>query len=265
MRRSTSLTVFLALVATDAAASSSPWHMAEGVRMRLVTTGLPAADGTLRGALQIDLKPGWKTYWRDPGSSGVPPSIDLSRSAGAALLDVGYPAPMRFDDESGPWVGYKHSVAFPLSFRVTSAGEPVQIDADVFIGICQDICIPVQASFAVDVAGDPGNAEDAAVVDAALAALPASAEPGFGIKPRSADETGMTVEAAFSGDPDSVELFVAGADGYAFGAPTKAVEGRSAVFTLPILERPEAKPAGDGLPYTLVTQSGAVQGRLPYP
>lgn len=239
--------------------------MAEGVRMRLVTTGLPAADGTLQGALQIDLEPGWKTYWRDPGGSGVPPSIDLSKTAGAALLEVGYPAPMRFNDESGPWVGYKHSVAFPLSLRVTSAEAPAQISADVFIGICQDICIPVQASFAIDVAGDPDNAEDAAIVNAALAALPAPAEPGFGVTPRSADETWLTAEAAFSGDPDSVDLFVAGADGYAFGAPTKRVQGHSVVFTLPILERPGAKPAGDGLPYTLVTQSGAVQGRLPYP
>ncbi len=54
-------------------ASSSDWFETEGARIRLVTTGKPAADGKLKGMLDIELKPGWKTYWRDPGDAGVPP------------------------------------------------------------------------------------------------------------------------------------------------------------------------------------------------
>ena len=48
--------------------------------MRLVTTGSRDADGRLEGILDIELKPGWKTYWRDPGDAGVPPTIDVSAS-----------------------------------------------------------------------------------------------------------------------------------------------------------------------------------------
>lgn len=265
MHRPFVLTMLLACLATGAEASSSAWHAAEGVRMRLVTKGLPAADGTLQGALQIELEPGWKTYWRDPGASGVPPAIDVSRSTGIRLVDVGYPAPMRFNDQSGAWVGYKHSVAFPVTFRLSEPGEPGEIAADVFIGVCQSICIPVQASFTVDVAGDPANAGDADVTDAALAALPAQAGPEFGVTPGSADAGKLVVEAVFPDAADSADFFLAGIDGYAFGTPVRAREGATVIFTVPILERPQAKPGGDGLPYTLVTQAGAVEGRLPYP
>lgn len=258
------LTALLALTATQAGASSSAWRAADGVRMRLVTSGQAAADGTLRGALQIDLQRGWKTYWRDPGSSGVPPAIDLSRSAGVTLLDIGYPAPVRVEDESGSWVGYKHSIAFPVTFRV-GADQPPQIAADVFVGVCEQICIPIQASFSVDVGGDPDNPEHAAAVDAAFAALPATAEPGFGVTLRSADATRLVVQADAPGDPARAELFVAGVDGYAFGPPTRTVEGTAAIFTVPVLERPDTRPDGAGLPYTLTTEAGAVEGRLPYP
>lgn len=33
----------------------------------------PESDGTIKAVLDVDLLPGWKTYWRDPGEAGVPP------------------------------------------------------------------------------------------------------------------------------------------------------------------------------------------------
>ena len=70
--------VLTLLAGSPALASSSAWHEAEGVRLRLVTSGQADASGMLKGVLQIDLDRDWKTYWRDPGGSGVPPSIDIS-------------------------------------------------------------------------------------------------------------------------------------------------------------------------------------------
>ena len=59
------------LLASPALASSSSWYASEGGRIRLVTTGKPDSAGRIQGVLEIALKPGWKTYWRDPGDSGV--------------------------------------------------------------------------------------------------------------------------------------------------------------------------------------------------
>ncbi|RUX21351.1 hypothetical protein EOA27_06205, partial [Mesorhizobium sp. M2A.F.Ca.ET.037.01.1.1] len=67
-----------------AEASSSIWYNSEGGKVRLVTTGKPDEAGKIRGVLDIALKPGWKTYWRDPGDAGVPPQLDISGSTNIA-------------------------------------------------------------------------------------------------------------------------------------------------------------------------------------
>lgn len=248
-----------------AEASSSAWHETEGVRLRILTSGQPDGDGRLQGALQIDLKPGWKTYWRDPGASGVPPSIDIARSVNVASLNIGYPVPSRFDDGPGSWVGYKHSVLLPVTFRATTPGQPVEIAADVFIGVCEAVCVPVQTSLVVDPAINAESADDAAAVTMAFAGLPSSAEPEFGATLLSSGDKQMVVSASFPGDTATAELFVAGTDGYVFGTPLRSDMGGKPVFIVPILDKPASPPSAGGLPYTLATQAGAVDGLLPYP
>lgn len=257
--------VLLTGAATATNASSSTWHKTDGARLRLLTSGQADAQGMLTGGLEIDLEPGWKTYWRDPGSSGVPPSIDISKSRNIASIDIDYPPPMRFDDESGPWVGYKHSVTLPVRFRLAAPGKPADIAADVFIGICEAVCIPVQASLTVDPATDPDNPDDAAAIERARGTLPKAATGDFGVTLLSSDKDRLEVEAAFPGEGNSVEFFLAGTEGYTLGSPEKTMTNRRVVFAVPIFDRPAAKPASGGLPYTLVTDDGAVSGVLPFP
>src|SRR5215467_2370509 len=66
-------------------------------------------EGTVfRAGLEIKLKEGWKTYWRYPGDSGVPPAIDTSKSDNVKTVNVLYPAPSRFPDGAGGnSIGYK--------------------------------------------------------------------------------------------------------------------------------------------------------------
>ena len=49
------------------------WRMANGIHM---------------AALQLDLAPGWKTYWRQPGDSGLAPRFDFSQSEGVQTVEV---------------------------------------------------------------------------------------------------------------------------------------------------------------------------------
>jgi hypothetical protein len=39
-------------------------------------------NGLHMAALQLDMAPGWKTYWRQPGDSGIPPRFDFSQTEG---------------------------------------------------------------------------------------------------------------------------------------------------------------------------------------
>ena len=41
-----------------------------------------------RAGVEIKLKPGWKTYWRYPGDSGVPPVLDFSESQNVKSVTV---------------------------------------------------------------------------------------------------------------------------------------------------------------------------------
>ncbi|MDW6020922.1 protein-disulfide reductase DsbD family protein [Mesorhizobium sp. BAC0120] len=255
----------LLIGAIPALASSSDWYDAEGGSVRLVTTGTPDGRGVLRGALQIDLKPGWKTYWTDPGDAGVPPSIDLSESRNIASADMSFPAPHRFDDGFAKWAGYNEPVTFPVTFTVSDPKQPATIEAKVFLGICETICVPLQATLKVDAASDPGNADDAAVVQAAVDALPGPVQPDFGVTPLPGGQDEVLVEAAFAGEPDKVDFFLAGADGYQFGPPKRREEGEKLLFSVPILERPDKAPDKGALHYTLVAAAGAVSGTLPYP
>jgi DsbC/DsbD-like thiol-disulfide interchange protein len=248
-----------------AAASSSIWYNTEGGKVRLVTSGKPDEAGRIYGVLDIALKPGWKTYWRDPGDAGVPPQIAVSASTNIANATFSFPPPQRHDDGYGKWAGYDHPVSLPVTFTLSAPNEPAVIDADIFLGICETICIPVQTRLTIDPGSDPDNVEDAALVKAALATLPAPARPDFGINMLPGDHEALIVEASFPGNPEAADFFVAGERDYMFGVPARSEKDGKLVFTVPILDRPTTTPTDGGLYYTLTTAAGAVEGLLPFP
>lgn len=238
-------------------AASSSWEVAEGGRVRLVTSGPPDASGHLRGALQIDLKPGWKTYWREPGSSGVPPSIDTSPSPHVLSAILDFPAPERHFDGDLPWAGYGHPVSFPVTFTV-EPGSHAPVEVDVFVGICETICIPLSARLTLDPFASSDDAADAARVENAFDAVPPAASDGFGLTLREAVDGKAVFEATLPAGALDADLFLA-AEGYVFGLPERQDSGGRTVFSVPV-ERPD-RPQGAIL-YTLVTSAGAVSGQL---
>ncbi|TKW78980.1 MAG: cytochrome C biogenesis protein, partial [Bradyrhizobium icense] len=52
------------------AEDSSPWQRDAHSAVRLLAGS--RSGGVLLGGIAIRLEPGWKTYWRNPGDSGVP-------------------------------------------------------------------------------------------------------------------------------------------------------------------------------------------------
>jgi DsbC/DsbD-like thiol-disulfide interchange protein len=249
--------------ASPVLASSTDWFQTEGGSVRLVTAGKPDSEGRLRGMIDIVLRPGWKTYWRDPGDAGVPPTLDVSRSAGFKGATIDFPAPGRHDEGDFVWMGYDRSVVLPVTFQVNATAQSAEIDADLFLGVCETICIPVKAEFVLDPAADPDNADDLASVEAAFADLPAPARPDFGASVVSAKDGRLVVEATAPGNPDAVDLFVAGDEDYSFGRPEKSIKDGKVVFTMNA-SGPAAPPPSGGLHYTLTGESGAVNGLLPY-
>src|SRR3954466_10857272 len=99
------------------AADVSPWEDDAQSAARLISARAVNESGgrMFRAGVEIKLKEGWKTYWRYPGDSGVPPVLDFSMSQNVKTVTVLYPAPTRFSDGgAGHSIGYKGAVTLPL-------------------------------------------------------------------------------------------------------------------------------------------------------
>src|ERR1700675_1991382 len=101
--RLTIVTMTLAALAGPAAAraqDASPWDKQPHAQARLIAGSvMKSADATyLHAGVEIRLDAGWKTYWREPGDSGVPPTFDFSGSENVKSVTVEWPAPARLPD-----------------------------------------------------------------------------------------------------------------------------------------------------------------------
>ncbi|WP_198174129.1 protein-disulfide reductase DsbD domain-containing protein [Mesorhizobium xinjiangense] len=253
-------------LASPALASSSDIVETEGGTIRLVTSGIAGPDGRIRGALEIGLKPGWKTYWRDPGASGVPPQIDIGQSVNVESAEIRYPAPQWHDEGYGAWAGYDKSLALPITFTASEPDRFSLIEADVFLGICETICIPVRARLTVEPGKSPDNKGDEVVVAAAHAAVPPQAGPEFGISSVDLRDGTLTIAAVVPAEEEDMALFVAGSQGYGFGVPklTSVVDGE-ARFQVPLTTRSETPNAPAAIDYTLRAGGHSVTGTFEIP
>src|SRR5689334_20896997 len=80
------------------AADASGWSNDNESAMRLIA-GTNESNSPLTAGIEIKLKPGWHTYWRYPGDSGIPPRFDFSGSSNVKAVEVFYPAPQLHKDE----------------------------------------------------------------------------------------------------------------------------------------------------------------------
>src|SRR5580698_833779 len=127
------------------AQDASPWIRDGHSAIRLLAG---SRSGTvLLGGIAFQLQPGWKTYWRTPGDSGVPPRFDFSKSENIEAVTVLWPAPMKFDDGAGGHsMGYHNLVVLPLRIVTKNADKPVTLHADISYAVCDKLCIPVEAN-----------------------------------------------------------------------------------------------------------------------
>jgi DsbC/DsbD-like thiol-disulfide interchange protein len=138
-------TVFASSVTIEARAEdASPWQRDGHSAVRLLAGSRSGA--VLLGGIAFQLEPGWKTYWRNPGDSGVPPRFDFSKSENIEAVTVLWPAPKKFDDGAGGHsLGYRDQIVLPLRIVAKHADKPVTLRADIDYAVCEKICIPVQA------------------------------------------------------------------------------------------------------------------------
>lgn len=165
----------------SARAETTEWSGNEGGRMRIVALA-PDARGVVRGALQIEPKAGWITYWREPGDAGIPPHIEFPASSGVSVTRIGYPVPKRFDNGPLRDIGYDGAVSFPFELKLENTSAPARLTASAFIGLCRNICIPFQAEFGLSLKPDGGTSlAEAMIINDAEGKLPERPSDDFAV------------------------------------------------------------------------------------
>src|SRR5260370_25912003 len=139
-------TIFASSLAIEARAQdASPWQRDGHSAVRLLAGSRSGA--VLLGGIAFQLEPGWHTYWRTAGDSGVPPRFDFSKSENVEAVTVLWPAPVKFDDGAGGTsLGYTQQIVLPLRIVAKNADKPVTLRAGINYAVCEKLCIPVDAN-----------------------------------------------------------------------------------------------------------------------
>jgi DsbC/DsbD-like thiol-disulfide interchange protein len=168
--------IFVSSLAIEARAQdASPWQRDGHSAVRLLAGS--RSGSVLLGGIGFQLQPGWKTYWRTPGDSGVPPRFDFSKSDNVEAVTVLWPAPTKFDDGAGGnSLGYHDQIVLPLRIVAKNTDKPVTLRADVNYAVCEKLCIPVEASAELAF-NSVASTEDSALF-AALDTVPKPANVG---------------------------------------------------------------------------------------
>jgi DsbC/DsbD-like thiol-disulfide interchange protein len=237
------LAILTSCMAIEARAQdASPWQRSGHAAIRLLAGS--RSGSVLLGGVTMQLEQGWKTYWRNPGDSGVPPRFDFSKSDNVEAVTVLWPAPTKFDDGAGGHsLGYHNQIVLPLRIVAKNADKPVTLRADINYAVCEKICIPVEANAELSFAS-VASTEDGAL-SAALDTVPKPASVG--------DPNPLTIRDVKREGKSTVLVDVAAPDGKEVSL---FVEGPTPDWGLPIPNLIEKSPPGvkrftfelDGLP-----------------
>ncbi len=114
-----------------------------------VKPGAPFEAGVL---LKVD--PHWHVYWKNPGDSGLPTSVEFTLPRGFTASELKWPIPSVFKGAGG-LTDYGYEDSLLLSARVTppsdlEPGTAVKIMAVASWVSCRDICIPGKAGLELE-------------------------------------------------------------------------------------------------------------------
>jgi len=141
-----------------------------------------APDGLAPGAtawlgLAIAHQPGWHTYWKNPGDSGLPTELRWTLPDGVAAGDIAWPVPQRI--RVGPLANYGYEgevlLAVPLTIASgadTSGADTLRARLHASWLACRVECIPEEGDFELLLPRRGSTAADAARFARAAAQQP---------------------------------------------------------------------------------------------
>jgi len=205
------LLLFLALTFATTAPALAQEDMSFKVKARLVAEGGVAPASSVAIALEQNIRPGWHTYWRNPGQVGLSTSIDWTLPPGWKAGPIQWPVPKRLP--TGPFMDYGYegkvwllsSISAPTNVK---SGEMVTLKGHASWLVCEKVCVPEDMTLSVPVT--VGKGIDAAVATdfARARALLPVISPWKSVFARGASlDLYLAAPALVSAHPARVEFF----------------------------------------------------------
>jgi DsbC/DsbD-like thiol-disulfide interchange protein len=145
-----------ASIVPAAAQNASAWQSDGHAATRLIAgAAVKTPDASfLRAGIEIRLDPGWKTYWRYPGDTGIPPTFDFSGSQNVKSTAVEWPAPEQFSDGAGGHsIGYVGDIILPLKVTPENTALPSTLHLTLNYAVCGTLCVPAKAALDITLNG----------------------------------------------------------------------------------------------------------------
>lgn len=176
----------------------------ERIEAELVPLSAWVAPGsTAVVAVRQTIRPGWHTYWRNPGDSGGATTLTWTTPEGVRAGDIVWPVPERQRLLGLMNYGYSGEVYLPVPIETPADARPgsvlpLTVRADFFV--CSDeMCVPETLTLRLDLPVREGAAPRDPRHGAAIAAVLESAPRPAGVEARIARVDGALVLSAAGG------------------------------------------------------------------
>ena len=163
------------------------------VRAELLAHAPDGADPgkTVWLGLQLTHQPDWHTYWRNPGDSGLPITVQWTLPAGITAGDIAWPLPKKIPIGNLANYGFDGTVLLPVPLTISQDFKPGLTNNEIEVKlkanwlVCRKECIPEEGEFALKVPVKGSMAANSVAFNKAFEAKPKPVLGSTGILPDS--------------------------------------------------------------------------------
>ena len=204
---------------------------------------------TVLAGLDLKMDPGWHTYWKNPGESGIATTIKWDLPPGVTAGDIQWPLPKKLPPAEVTTYGYQDEVMLvvPLTLGPNlKAGQPLTLTANLRWLECQQQCIPGKTTVTatLNVNAEAKTSSSATVIAGWLQKVPGPlTNSGWSVqayweKSADGDSRSLMIEGQYLGSQnrplvvESVDLFPGPNDNFEIQPAADQILDRSDVFRL---------------------------------
>jgi len=170
---------------------STPAFAVSTVNKENTTVTLLAAQNAVRPGdtvavgVFLQARPGWHTYWENPGDAGIPTEFTWTLPQGVSAGGIQWPLPEMIREDTLAVFGYTGNVFLPVTITVPAdySGTTLPIQLAATWLVCDKICVPEDAELTLDIPiGEPTPSDASELFAEAEKTLPAKIDSALPYK-----------------------------------------------------------------------------------